>query len=697
MEQIRNYPLEKTRNIGLMAHIDAGKTTTTERILYYTGKVHRMGEVDDGAATMDWMEQEKQRGITITSAATTCFWNGHRINIIDTPGHVDFTVEVERSLRILDGAIIIFCGVAGVEPQSETVWRQANKYKVPRIVFINKLDRVGTDFEKAVEMIRERLRANAIPTQIPIGQGDSFRGMVDLVTMTARFYHQENLGATYDDLPIPPELREAAVQSRENLLEALSEYDDRLLEKFLEGEEIKANEIISPLRKATLKGEIIPVLCGAAFRNQGVQRLLDGIVDYLPSPLDMPPVTGTNPYTEEEEQRKASPNEPFSALVFKIMAGTQAGKLAFVRSYSGRLKAGSVVLNVSTGKRERVGRILLMHANRSQDRQELVAGEIAALVGLKKVTTGDTLSAVERPILLEKMEFPKPVISVAIEPRTKADQDQLDLALRRLSEEDPTFTVEMNKETGQTIISGMGELHLEVITERMLREFKVRARVGNPQVAYRETIIQVGEGEGKFIRQTGGRGQYGHVIIRLSPRESGEGFSFQTALQGVFIPKEYIKATEKGLKETMRNGVLAGYPVEDVEVELIGGSYHDVDSSELAFRIAASMAFRQAALRASPVLLEPIVSLEVVVPESYLGNVMGNLNSKRGKIEGITTRGENRVIEASLPLSEMFGYATDLRSLTQGRALHSMHFSRYAKVPKPIAEEIISRLRGRRF
>lgn len=697
MEQRRMFSLGKTRNIGLIAHIDAGKTTTTERILYYTGKVHRMGEVDDGAATMDWMEQEKQRGITITSAATTCFWRGYRINIIDTPGHVDFTVEVERSLRILDGAVIIFCGVAGVEPQSETVWRQADRYQVPRIVFVNKLDRVGSDFEKAVEMIRERLGANAVPVQIPIGQGDSFQGMVDLMTMTARFYHQESLGATYDDFPIPDELMETSIKSREALVEVLSEYDDELLEKFLGGRKIPPEEIISPLRRATLKGEIIPVLCGAAFRNQGVQRLLDAIVDYLPSPLDMRPVVGVNPRTGKEEIRRASPDEPFSALVYKIMAGTHAGKLAFVRTYSGTLKAGSIILNVSTGQRERVGRILLMHANRSQDRRELVAGEIAALVGLKKVVTGDTLSDVEKPILLEKMEFPKPVISVAIEPRTKADQDQLDLALRRLSEEDPTFTVEVNRETGQTIISGMGELHLEVIIERMLREFKVRARVGNPQVAYRETITQVGEGEGKFIRQTGGRGQYGHVLIRLHPLEPGKGFSFQVALRGIFIPKEYIKATEGGLKEAMRNGVLAGYPVEDVGIELIGGSYHDVDSSELAFRIAASMAFRQAAIRTSPVLLEPIVSLEVVVPESYLGDVMGNLNSKRGKIEGITTRGENRVIVASLPLSEMFGYATDLRSITQGRALHSMHFSRYDKVPKPIAEEIISRLRGRSF
>ncbi len=692
----QKFSLGKMRNIGLIAHIDAGKTTTTERILYYTGKVHRMGEVDDGAATMDWMEQEKQRGITITSAATTCFWRGHRINIIDTPGHVDFTVEVERSLRILDGAVIIFCGVAGVEPQSETVWRQADKYKVPRIVFVNKLDRVGSDLWNAVEMIRERLEANAVPIQIPIGQGDSFRGIVDLVTMTARFYHQENLGATYDDLPIPAELNQEAARAREVLLEAVSEYDDNLLEKYLEGSPIRPEEIIPPLRKATLLGKIIPVLCGAAFRNQGVQRLLDAIVDYLPSPIDMRPVVGTNPHTGREEMRKASPDEPFAALVFKIMAGTHTGKLAFVRVYSGRLRVGSAVLNASTGRRERVGRILLMHANRSQDRQEVVAGEIAAFVGLKGVTTGDTLSDPQRPILLEKMEFPKPVISVAIEPKTKADRDQLDLALRRLSEEDPSFTVKVDRETGQTIISGMGELHLEVITERMLKEFKVRARVGSPQVAYRETITKVGQGEGKFIRQTGGRGQYGHVLVRLYPLGRGEGFSFQVSLQGVFIPKEYIKATEEGMREALSNGVLAGYPVEDVGVELIGGSYHDVDSSEVAFRIAASMAFRQAALEASPVLLEPIFSLEVVVPESYLGDVIGNLNSRRGKIEGITTSGDERIIEARVPLAEMFGYATDLRSLTQGRALYTMHFSHYDEVPKPIAEEIISRLRGRR-
>jgi elongation factor G len=697
MDQMKGFPLRKTRNIGLMAHIDAGKTTTTERILYYTGKVHRMGEVDDGAATMDWMEQERQRGITITSAATTCFWRDHRINIIDTPGHVDFTVEVERSLRILDGAVVIFCGVAGVEPQSETVWRQADRYKVPRVAFVNKMDRIGADFEKTVQMIRQRLGANAVPLQIPIGHGDSFSGIVDLVTMTARIYHQESLGATYDDLPIPDDLKEVSIKSREALLEVASEYDDELLKKFLEGKDIPSQGIISPLRKATLKGEVIPVLCGAAFRNQGVQRLLDAIVDYLPSPLDMRPVVGTNPHTQREEARKATPDDPFSALVFKIMAGTHTGKLAFVRSYSGRLRAGSVILNVSTGKQERVGRILSMHANRSQDRKELVAGEIAALVGLKGVTTGDTLSDPDRPILLEKMEFPKPVISVAIEPRTKVDQEQLDLALRRLSEEDPTFMVEVNRDTGQTIISGMGELHLEVITERMLKEFKVRARVGKPQVAYKETITQIGEGEGKFIRQTGGRGQYGHVLIRLYPLRPGRGFSFQVSLQGTIIPKEYIKATEEGLKEAMRNGVLAGYPVEDVGVELRGGSYHDVDSSELAFRIAASMAFRQAATKASPVLLEPLVSLEVIVPEEYLGDVMGDLNSRRGRIEGMTSKGENRVIEASMPLSEMFGYATDLRSLTQGRALHTMQFSHYDEVPKPIAEGIISRLRGTRF
>jgi len=683
-----------------MAHIDAGKTTTTERILYYTGRVHKLGEVHDGSATMDWMEQEQERGITITSAATTCYWkrNGdeYRINIIDTPGHVDFTVEVERSLRVLDGAIAVFCAVGGVEPQSETVWRQADRYGVPRIAFVNKMDRVGADFDNVVSMIRERLGARAFPVQYPLGQGELFTGVVDLLRNVSLIYDEESLGARWTEEPIPDALAEKVAQLRHELIEAAVESDEELLERYLEGQEISEAELRRAIRKATIEGKMVPVLCGSAFKNKGVQQLLDAVIDYLPSPVDIPPVKGHLPHHDETiVERKASDDEPFAALAFKIMTDPYVGKLTFFRVYSGSLQAGSYVYNSTKDRRERVGRLLQMHANHREERDEVFAGDIAAAIGLKDTKTGDTLCAAEHPIILEAMRFPEPVIDVAIEPKTKADQDKLATALAKLAEEDPTFRVHTDPETGQTIISGMGELHLEIIVDRLQREFKVDANVGRPQVAYRETIRKSAMNvEGKFIRQTGGRGQYGHVVINISPAEPGQGFIFEDKIVGGVIPREYIGPVEQGIKEAMESGVLAGYPMVDVRVELIDGSYHDVDSSEMAFKIAGSMALKEGARRADPVLLEPIMNVEVVTPMDYMGDVMGDLSSRRGKIGGMTQRADAQVIGASVPLSEMFGYSTVLRSLTQGRAVYSMEFSHYEEVPRSKAEEIISKVRG---
>jgi len=685
----RQFPLDKTRNIGIMAHIDAGKTTTTERILFYTGRVHKMGEVHDGAAVMDWMEQEQERGITITSAATTCQWDDYRNNIIDTPGHVDFTVEVERSLRVLDGAIALFCSVGGVEPQSETVWRQADKYHVPRIAFVNKMDRMGADFFRVVEMMKERLGANAIPLQIPIGAEDDFKGVIDLINMEAIVY-EDDLGVNFDIEEIPEEYIEQANEYREKLLEALSEKDDELMIKFLEEEEIPAKDIEENLRKAVLDVDIIPVLCGSAFKNKGVQMLLNSIIKFLPSPVDVPPVKGLNPDTDEEEIRKSCDDEPFSALTFKIMADPYVGKLAFFRVYSGVLEAGSYVYNSSTDNRERVGRILQMHANHREERDVVYAGDLAAAVGLKKTSTGDTICDKDYPIVLESMEFPEPVISVAIEPRSKADQDKLGGALQRLAEEDPTFRVRTDDETGQTIIRGMGELHLEVIVDRLLREFKVDANIGKPKVAYRETITQkVTNVNGKFIRQSGGRGQYGHVVIDIEPLEEGGGFLFENNIVGGSIPREYIPAVEDGIVEAMENGIMGGFAAVDIKVSLHDGSYHDVDSSEIAFKIAGSMAFREGTKKAYPVILEPVMKVEVVVPEEYMGDVIGDLNGRRGRVEGMELRATAQVIKAKVPLAEMFGYATDLRSITQGRATYTMQFAHYEKAPKNIAKELI--------
>ncbi|ADQ15342.1 elongation factor G [Halanaerobium hydrogeniformans] len=684
----RQFPLEKTRNIGIMAHIDAGKTTTTERILYYTGRVHKMGETHDGASVMDWMEQEQERGITITSAATTCQWDNNRINIIDTPGHVDFTVEVERSLRVLDGAIALFCSVGGVEPQSETVWRQADKYKVPRIAFVNKMDRMGADFFRAVNMMRERLGANAVPIQLPIGSEDSFDGVVDLVEMDAIVYEDE-LGVDFDRVEIPEAMKEKAEEYREILMEVLAEEDDEFMMKYLEGE-VTTDEIKDLLRQAVLNVNVVPVLCGSAFKNKGVQMLLDAVIDYMPSPVDVPAIEGVNPDTEETESRAADDDAPFSALAFKIMADPYVGKLAFFRSYSGTLEAGSYVYNSSTDKRERVGRILQMHANRREERDEIYAGDLGAAVGLKNTSTGDTLCDKDHPIVLESMEFPEPVIDVAIEPKSKADQDKLGEALQRLAEEDPTFRVRSDEETGQTIIQGMGELHLEVIVDRLLREFKVDANIGKPKVAYRETVTKKVTGiEGKFIRQSGGRGQYGHVVMDIEPQKQGEGFEFEDNITGGSIPKEYIPSVEDGVREAMENGIMAGYPVVDVKISLNDGSYHEVDSSEMAFKIAGSMGFREGAKRANPAILEPVMSVEVVVPEEYMGDVIGDLNGRRGRVEGMDSRANAQVINAYVPLSEMFGYATDLRSKTQGRATYTMQFSHYEKAPKNIAKEII--------
>ncbi len=692
----REYPLEKTRNIGIMAHIDAGKTTTTERILYYTGKIHRMGEVHEGSATMDFLPQERERGITITSAATTCFWRGHRINIIDTPGHVDFTVEVERSLRVLDGAIALFCAVGGVEPQSETVWRQANKYRVPRIAFVNKMDRVGADFFNVVNMIRERLGANPVPIQLPMGQGELFTGIIDLVKMKAVVYKEETLGAIWEEFDIPKELLDMAVEYRTKMLEAVSEFDDTLLVKYLDGEEISEDEIKSAIRKATLEFKIVPVLCGSAFKNKGIQRLLDAVVDYLPSPLDINngQVVGHHPFKDDKVTRQVSDDEKFTALAFKIMTDPYVGKLTFVRVYSGTLKSGSYVYNSTQGKKERVGRILRMHANHREDVEEAYAGDIVALVGLRNTKTGDTLCSEDDPILLERMEFPEPVISVAIEPKTKADQDKLGEALSKLMDEDPTFRVTVDEETGQTLISGMGELHLEIIVDRLRREFRVEANIGKPQVAYKETIRKKARAEGKFIRQTGGRGQYGHVWIEIEPNR-GKGYEFIDAIVGGVIPKEFIPAVDQGIREAMQNGIIAGYPVVDVKVTLFDGSYHEVDSSDLAFKIAASIAFKEAAKQAEPVLLEPIMEVEVITPDEYLGDVIGDLNSRRGRIEGINMRKDGQVVKALVPLAEMFGYATRLRSITQGRAIYTMQFHHYEEVPQQIADMIIEKVRGK--
>lgn len=682
----REFAIEKTRNIGIMAHIDAGKTTTTERILFYTGKVHKIGETHEGGATMDWMAQERERGITITSAATTCHWKGHRINIIDTPGHVDFTVEVERSLRVLDGAVAVFCSVGGVEPQSETVWRQADKYNVPRIAYINKMDRVGADFQRGIDMIADRLGANPVAIQWPIGAEDTFRGIVDLIEMKAHIY-VDDIG-TSEIQEIPEEVRDEVEFARQLLIEKVAESDDALTDKYLEGEEITEEELKRALRKACIDVKLIPVLCGSSFKNKGVQLLLDAVVDYLPSPKDLPPVVGNNPDTGEAEERQLNDEQPFSGLAFKIMADPYVGRLAFFRVYSGTLRSGSYVLNVSTGRRERVGRILLMHANHREEVDQVYSGDIAAIVGLKDTSTGDSLADEKHPILLESLEFPEPVINLAVEPKSKADQDKLGLALQRLAEEDPTFKVYTDEETGQTIIAGMGELHLEIIVDRLLREFKVEANIGKPQVAYRETITKAVTAEGKFVRQSGGRGQYGHVVLEVEPNEPGAGFQFENKIVGGVVPREYIAPVEAGIKEAMLTGVVAGFPVVDVKVAIVDGSYHEVDSSEMAFKIAGSIGFKEACHKADPVLLEPMMRLEVVTPDEFLGDVMGDINSRRGKIEGMEQRGNTQVVKAHVPLAEMFGYATSLRSLTQGRAQHTMTFSHYEQVPSSLAEEI---------
>ncbi|MGQ9677487.1 MAG: elongation factor G [Chloroflexota bacterium] len=689
----REFPIERTRNIGIIAHIDAGKTTVTERVLFYTGRTYKMGEVHDGTAVMDWMEQERERGITITAAATTCFWNDHRINIIDTPGHVDFTAEVERSLRVLDGGVVVFDAVAGVEPQSETVWRQADKYHVPRICFINKMDRTGANFWGTVDMIVDRLGARPLPIQLPIGSEESFVGVIDLVENRALTFTDE-LGTRFTEEEIDESLKPQAEQHREKLIETLAEYDEMLLVKFIQGEEITPEEIKTALRRATLTSQVVPVLCGSALRNKGVQPLLDAIVEYLPSPGDVPPVKGIDPRTGEEVIRRSDDSEPFSALAFKIVADPFVGRLAYFRVYSGQLSTGSQILNSTKDQKERVGRLLLMHANHREDVTDVYAGDIVAAVGLRNTFTGDTLSDSGKPVILETIKFPEPVISIAIEPKTKADLDKMTMALSRLAEEDPTFKLRTDSETGQTLISGMGELHLEVLVERMLREFKVKANVGRPQVAYRETITVPAEAEGRFIRQTGGRGQYGHVWLRVEPAGPGNGFEFVNEIVGGAIPKEFIPAVQAGVKEATETGVLAGYPVVDVRVVLYDGSYHEVDSSELAFKIAGSMAFKSAVEKAKPVLLEPIMKLEVVLPEEYLGDVVGDLSARRGTIETIDIRGLNRVVRGRVPLSETFGYATDLRSKTQGRASYSMEFSHYQEIPAQLGDQIVGKMRG---
>jgi elongation factor G len=690
---VAEMTFEKTRNIGIMAHIDAGKTTVTERILYYTGVTYKIGEVHEGTAVMDWMVQEQERGITITSAATTCMWNDNRINIIDTPGHVDFTIEVERSLRVLDGAVALFDAVAGVEPQSETVWRQADKYNVPRIAFINKMDRMGADFFMGVKSMIERLGATPVPVQIPVGSEDGYRGSVDLIEMKAYIYDDETLGAKFEEANVPEELMPQALEYREKMLETLADFDDAIMEKYLAGEEIGAEQIVSALRKGTVELKITPVLCGSAFKNKGVQQLLDAIISYLPCPTDVPPITGVKPGTEKEVVRKVSEKEPFAAIAFKIMTDPFVGQLTFLRVYSGSVTSGSYIYNSTKDVKERVGRLLQMHANKREDVKEIYAGDIVAAVGLKSTLTGDTLCDADDPVILESMEFPEPVISVAIEPKTKADQEKLSVALGKLAQEDPSFKVSFDEETGQTIISGMGELHLDIIVDRLLREFKVGANVGKPQVAYRETIRQQTKAEGKFVRQSGGRGQYGHVHIDIEPLEAAGGFEFVNKIVGGSIPKEYISSVEKGLREALDSGVLAGYPVVDVKVTLFDGSYHEVDSSEMAFKIAGSMAFKNAAAKAKPVILEPIMGIEVVTPEEYMGDVIGDLNSRRGRIQSMNQRSNVRVVDAQVPLSSMFGYATDLRSKTQGRATYTMQFSHYEEVPKNISEDIVVKVR----
>ncbi len=682
------------RNIGIMAHIDAGKTTTTERILYYSGRLHRMGEVHDGAAAMDWMEQEKERGITITSAATSILWKKHEINIIDTPGHVDFTVEVERSLRVLDGAVALFCAVGGVEPQSETVWRQADKYHIPRLAFVNKMDRIGADFYNVLDMIKQRLGANPLPIQIPIGEGDLFTGLVDLVKMKAVLYNDSSLGALFEEGEIPKGLIDKANKYRTEILEAVSEYDDALLEKYLEGEEISEEEVKSAIRKATLDSKFTPVLCGSAFKNKGVQRLLDSVIDYLPSPLDVPAVAGHHPDNNKELLRKPSDEEPFAALAFKIMVDPYVGRLTFIRVYSGEIKSGSTIYNVNSQKKERVGRLLKMHANDREDIDLISTGDIVAIVGLKNARTGDTICDPNNRIVLESMHFPEPVISVAVEPKTKADQEKLAQSLSKLGDEDPTFHIRTDEDTGQTIISGMGELHLEIIVDRLLREFKVSANIGRPQVAFKETITKKVEAEGKFIKQSGGRGQYGHVKIEIEPNEPGKGFEFIDDIVGGIIPREYINPVKNGIENAMRNGVLAGYPMDDIRVRLYDGSYHDVDSNEMAFKVAGSMALQNGAKKAEPVIMEPIFSIEIVVPEEYLGDVIGDLNGRRGRISGILPRKDAQVVSGTVPLTEMFGYATDLRSITQGRAIYTMQFSHYERVATSISEDIIANASG---
>jgi elongation factor G len=692
----RTVPLERMRNIGIAAHIDAGKTTTTERILYYTGRTHKLGEVHEGTAIMDWMEQEQERGITITSAATTCFWRDIQINIIDTPGHVDFTAEVERSLRVLDGAVAVFDAVAGVQPQSETVWRQADKYNVPRICFINKMDRVGADFFHSMETIVSRLKCNPVAIQLPVGAEDQFKGIIDLVEMKARIWRDETLGAEYDEIEIPAELLEQAREYREKMIEAVAEHDDALFEKFVEGQALTEDEIKRGIRKATIALKIFPVICGSAFKNKGVQTMLDAVVDYLPSPLDVPPIEGTAVDDPTKVLvRHASDSEPFSALIFKIMTDSYVGQLAFFRVYSGKLASGESVYNVAKGRKERIGRLLRMHANKREDIQEIFAGDIAAAVGLKTVQTGDTICDDDSPIVLESIDFPTPVIQLAVEPKTKADQEKLGMAIQKLAQEDPTFRVATDPETGQTILSGMGELHLEIIVDRMMREFGVGANVGKPQVAYRETIRKPAEAEGRHVKQSGGRGQYGVVKIKVEPLPAGTGFEFVNDIFGGSIPKEFIKPIEAGMREALEGGVLAGYPMSDLRAILYDGSYHDVDSSEMAFKIAGSLAIKEAARRAKAVLLEPIMSVEVVVPEEYMGDVIGDLNSRRGRIEGMELRGTTQIIKSMVPLSEMFGYATDVRSRTQGRGSFTMHFGKYEEVPSALAEEIVNRIQGK--
>jgi elongation factor G len=690
----RQTALNRYRNIGIMAHIDAGKTTLTERILFYTGRIHRVGEVHEGAATMDWMEQERERGITITSAATTCLWRDHRINIIDTPGHVDFTVEVERSLRVLDGAVAVFCAVGGVEPQSETVWRQADKYNVPRIAFVNKMDRVGADFDNVVGMMRDRLGANPVPVHVPMFVGEQFQGLIDLVEMKAVTYHEESQGTTFDEHEIPRDLVAAANEARHHLLESIAEYDEQLLDDYLHEKPYTSEDLRRALRNGTLQNKITPVLCGSAFKNKGVQRLLDAVVEFLPAPVDMPPIEGKELEQFHHVTRKPSDDEPFAALAFKIMTDPHVGKLTFFRVYSGSVKTGDTILNAASSRKERLGRLLQMHANKRDEIKEVYAGDIAAAIGLKGVTTGNTLCDLSYPLALEAMHFPEPVVDVAIEPKSKVDEEKLAEALARLAEEDPTFRVRTDEETSQTIISGMGELHLEIIVDRMLREFKVQANVGKPQVAYRETISQAAEQRHRFVRQTGGKGMFADVTIKVEPQEPGKGFEFESEITGGSIPKEFIPAVEKGIEEAMRSGVVAGYPMVDLKVSLLDGNYHDVDSSEMAFKIAGSMAFKEACQKAKPRLLEPIFDVEVVVPEEYMGDIIGDLSSRRGRIGGMFQRGSARVVAASVPLAEMFGYATRMRSISQGRAVYSMQFSRYETLPQAVAEEIVAKVKG---